>query len=242
MQAGLLRVLQEGSVRPVGGAKEEKVDVRIVAATNRDLSQMVAEGSFREDLYYRLHVIEVKIPALRERLDDLPALIDHFLSLFSARYRRERKSVDRDALRRLTTYDWPGNVRQLENVLLNAWLMGEGNELVIEDFELPEAVLGRGGASAGALGGGAAAGAGAGVASGPASARHDRTAGGPPSRGGSVSETLPKARTKAEFKDTERERILGALAACNWNRVQAARMIGVPRRTFYRRLKEFGIL
>jgi serine/threonine-protein kinase PknK len=213
MQASLLRVLQESAVRPVGGAKEEKVDVRVIAATNRDLAQMVADGTFREDLYYRLHVVEMHVPPLRQRSEDIPPLMDHFLTLFAARYRRERKSVEREALRRLCAHDWPGNVRQLEHVLLNAWLMGEGSELVLEDFELPEITL---------------------RAATPAAVRASVR---PSNRPAS-----PAVRSKEEFKDSERERILGALAACNWNRVQAARMIGVPRRTFYRRLKEFGIL
>ncbi|MEO6420047.1 MAG: helix-turn-helix domain-containing protein, partial [Polyangiaceae bacterium] len=161
-----------------------------------------------------LHVVEMHVPPLRERSEDIPPLMDHFLTLFAARYRRERKSVEREALRSLCTHDWPGNVRQLEHVLLNAWLMGEGSELVLEDFELPE--ISPRAAAVGTVREG--------------SVRH-------PSRPAS-----PAVRSKEEFKDTERERILGALAACNWNRVQAARMIGVPRRTFYRRLKEFGIL
>jgi len=123
MQAGLLRVLEEKRARPVGGVAEEPVDVRVIAATHRDLAQMVSEGSFREDLMYRLHVVELHVPALRERVEDIPPLIDHFLSLFSARYRRERKPVSRDALRKLCAFRWPGNVRQLEHVLLSAWLM-----------------------------------------------------------------------------------------------------------------------
>jgi DNA-binding NtrC family response regulator len=209
MQAGLLRVLQEKMVRPVGSSKEEPVDTRVIAATNRDLEQMVQEGTFREDLYYRLNVIQLKIPALRERPEDIPPLIDHFLTLFSARYRRERKSVEREALRRLCAYDWPGNVRQLEHALLNAWLMGEGTEIAAYDLELPDPKMQASG----------------GVA---ASQRQDGRAGG--------------AQSMTDFKDTERERILSALSACNWNRVQASKMIGVPRRTFYRRLKQYGIL
>ena len=211
MQAALLRVLQEKCVRPVGAAKEEPVDVRVVAATNRDLQKMVEEGTFREDLFYRLHVIELPVPPLRARLDDLPPLIDHFMGLFAARYRRERKSVAREAVRTLTAFEWPGNVRQLEHVLLNAWLMSEGHELTTDDFELPGTVR----ASSIA----------------PPSPRPIETA----AKGSS-------ARSRAEFKDAERERILAALASSNWNRVRAAKMIGLPRRTFYRRLKEFGIV
>lgn len=209
MQAGLLRVLQEKCVRPVGGAAEVPVDARVIAATNRDLEQMVQEGTFREDLFYRLHVVEMRVPPLRERVEDIPPLIDHFLSLYATRYRRERKTVARDALRLLCAYPWPGNVRQLEHVLLNAWLMSEGDDIAADDLELPS--------------------------TGPRAAPiSDLRA-----RGGAAP---AHAGSKAEFKASERERILSALSACNWNRVQAAKMIGVPRRTFYRRLKEFGIL
>ncbi len=201
MQAGLLRVLQEKTVRPVGGANEERVDVRIIAATNRDLEQMVREGTFREDLYYRLHVVELRVPPLRERSEDVLPLIDHFLGVFATKHRREKKSVSREALRRLTAYEWPGNVRQLEHVLLNAWLMSEGSEIGTDDIQLPDQ-------------------------SRPASSR-----------------SAPRpARSEAEYKDSEKDRILRALAACNWNRVKAAELTGIPRRTFYRRLKEFGIL
>jgi transcriptional regulator with GAF, ATPase, and Fis domain len=203
MQPSLLRTLQEKTVRPVGSAKEEPVDVRLIAATNRDLRQMVEEGTFREDLFYRLHVVEVRVPPLRERAEDIPALIDHFLSLFAARYHRERKSVDKAALRRLAAYHWPGNVRQLENVLLNAWLMSEGSELLTDDFTLPDTVPA------------------------PATKSDHRSR---------------VHKSEVDFKNDERERILKALTACNWNRVKAAKMSGIPRRTFYRRLKEFGIL
>jgi transcriptional regulator with GAF, ATPase, and Fis domain len=212
MQAGLLRTLQEKTVRPVGAALEEPVDTRVIAATNRDLSQMVADGTFREDLFYRMNVIQLQIPPLRERAEDIPPLIDHFLTIFTARYRRERKSVERDALRVLCAFDWPGNVRQLEHVLLNAWLMSESNEIGLDDLQLPHAI---------------------------ARPSSERSGVRPRHAGPS---TPPRARNEAEFKDGERERILGALGACNWNRVQAAKMMGVPRRTFYRRLKEYGIL
>ncbi|MFT3768076.1 MAG: sigma 54-interacting transcriptional regulator [Minicystis sp.] len=202
MQAGLLRVLQEKVVRPVGGQREEPVDTRVIAATHRDLASMVEAGKFREDLYYRLHVIQVRVPPLRERLEDLPLLIDHFLGIFAARYNRERRSVSRAALKRLMAFNWPGNVRQLENVLLNAWVLSDEPELAIEDFELP-------------------------------SARPPRPLAEEPARRVETSLDAHKAG--------ERERILEALARCNWNRVKAAQLVGLPRRTFYRRLKEYGI-
>jgi transcriptional regulator with GAF, ATPase, and Fis domain len=206
MQASLLRVLQEAMVRPLGAAKEEAVDVRVIAATNRDLERMVAEQTFREDLYYRLHVIEVRLPPLRARSDDLPALIDHFLTIFAARHRRERKTVGREALRRMVAYEWPGNVRQLENVLLNAWLMAEGGEIGVDDLALPQV-----------------------------GAYESQK------RPKAVPTTTPPA-TESQFKSSEKDRILQALGRCNWNRAQAAKQMGLPRRTFYRRLKEYGIL
>src|SRR5690606_27827251 len=141
MQAGLLRVLQEKVVRPVGGLREEPVDTRVIAATHRDLSAMVRAGTFREDLFYRLNVIQLRVPSLRERTEDIPILIDHFLGIFAARYGRDRRSVSRTALRSLMAHPWPGNVRQLENCLLNAWVLSDGPELEPEDFELPEVHL-----------------------------------------------------------------------------------------------------
>src|SRR6185369_12993025 len=138
MQAGLLRVLQDKRVRPVGGTSEEPVDVRILFATNRELERMVKEGKFREDLYYRIQVVEIHLPALRDRAEDIPQLVDYFSGIFAARYKREKKTVSRDALRRLQGYGWPGNVRQLEHVLLNAWVMSEEQELLPDDLEIPD--------------------------------------------------------------------------------------------------------
>ncbi|MGO9834931.1 MAG: sigma 54-interacting transcriptional regulator [Polyangiaceae bacterium] len=215
MQAGLLRVLEEKLVRPVGSTREEPVDVRVIASTHRDLEHMVSEGAFREDLYYRLHVVELHVPALRERIEDIPPLLDHFLTLFAARYRRERKNVSREALRKLCGLPWPGNVRQLEHVLLSAWLMSEGHEIGADDIDLPS-VPSR-------------------------SSSHSRTGNGPERTGVRASARPPRVESSVEHKAAEKERILGALAACNWNRLRAAKMIGLPRRTFYRRLKEFGI-
>jgi len=234
MQAGLLRVLQEKTVRPVGGVKEEPCSARVVAATNRDLSAMVAEGTFREDLYYRLHVIELKIPPLRERVDDVPALIDHFLTLFSARHKRDRKTIERTAVRRLQAFDWPGNVRQLEHVLLNAWLLSEENEITIDDLDLPTASV-RAGSTVEHRDHRTSA-----VAS--SSSTTTATSPGSGSEARASASNAARARTQEEYRDAEKEKILAALTRCNWNRVQAAKMIGVPRRTFYRRLKEYGIV
>jgi transcriptional regulator with GAF, ATPase, and Fis domain len=222
MQAGLLRVLQEHVVRPVGGAREEPVSVRVIAATNRDLDKMVADGSFREDLYYRLHVVDVRLPPLRDRADDVPMLIDHFLNIFAARYRRDRKTISREALRYLCSCPWPGNVRQMENTLLNAWVMSDRPELQLEDFEM----TGLHGISD--------------VRVLTPSATSPTTAKGAAAEQ-DCSSRARLDRTLSAHQAGEKDRILAALASCNWNRVRAAELAGIPRRTFYRRLKKFGI-
>ena len=115
MQVKLLRVLQEGTFIPVGGTEQRKVDVRIVAATNKNLTQMVKDGSFREDLFYRLNVINIKVPALRERKEDIPLLVARFLEDYSTANASPRKRVSRECLERMEGHDWPGNVRELQN-------------------------------------------------------------------------------------------------------------------------------
>lgn len=123
LQAKLLRVLQEGTVRPVGGQSEIKVDVRVIAATNRNLDAMVAEGKFRSDLLFRLNVLPITIPPLRERREDIPFLIEHFLGRLRGRLSRNDLSLTPAALQTLTLYDWPGNVRQLENILERSFVL-----------------------------------------------------------------------------------------------------------------------
>jgi transcriptional regulator with PAS, ATPase and Fis domain len=123
MQAKLLRVLQDGEVRPLGGEKSRRVDVRVIAATHRDLGEMVRRGAFREDLYYRLAVMVVPIPALRDRREDLPDLIGHFID----KHARRDVKVERKAMARLVSHGWPGNVRQLENEVMRACVLAEGS-------------------------------------------------------------------------------------------------------------------
>ncbi len=139
LQVKLLRVLQEEEVRPVGESKPRSVDVRVIAATARDLEQEVAEGRFREDLFYRLNVLQVKVPALRERREDIPLLVDHFLGCARERVGRPVRSIADDALEKLSAYDWPGNVRELENVMERALILCDGDR--ISTAELPDAVV-----------------------------------------------------------------------------------------------------
>ena len=137
MQLDLLRVLQERHIRPVGGTEEKPIDVRLVTASKRPLTELIDEGKLREDLYYRLAVVEVALPPLRERRSDIPLLCDHFLRLIAKERGEPRKRLSRDALQRLCTHDFPGNVRELEHLLINATVFAssdciEAEELAIE--------------------------------------------------------------------------------------------------------------
>ena len=140
MQVKLLRVLQERLVRPIGGASEIAVDVRVIAATNRDLDQMVDEGLFREDLYYRLNVIPIRVPSLRERPEDISLLVNHFLKKYAPAAGKQIRHIRPESLSELSGYDWPGNVRQLENTIERAVALETTDELHTElPVERPKA-------------------------------------------------------------------------------------------------------
>ena len=146
LQAKLLRVLQEREFERVGDSHTIKIDVRVIAATHSDLDRMVADGSFRQDLFYRLNVIPVKLPPLRDRRDDIPLLVQHFLQKLCADLGRETVTVSQDAMRRLMAYSWPGNVRQLENIVERALAFSKGRpQIDVADLG-PEIVEPRGGA------------------------------------------------------------------------------------------------
>ncbi|HTJ82446.1 MAG TPA: sigma 54-interacting transcriptional regulator, partial [Polyangiaceae bacterium] len=189
VQAKLLRVLQEKEVRPVGSEKSTPVDFRLVTATNRDLRALVATGRFREDLYYRVGVVEITLPPLRERMEDLRELAVHFAERAASSLGKPKPVLSPDALRKLASHPWPGNVRELENVLTKAVVYAESGELRATDVELPKP------------------------------SRHTR-------------------RTRAV---DERERIVHALERVDWNAALAARNLGMPRATFYRRLAKHAI-
>ena len=132
MQVKLLRVLQERTVRPVGSTSEISIDVRVIAATNRDLDKAVSENTFREDLYYRLNVIPIRVPPLRERREDIPLLANHFLKKYASAAGRSILRVHAPSLDALCGYDWPGNVRQLENTIERAVALETADELRVE--------------------------------------------------------------------------------------------------------------
>lgn len=134
LQVKLLRFLQEDEIRRVGDTKDTKVDVRVVAATARDLNAMVTAGSFREDLFYRLNVLQLQIPPLRERRDDIPLLVEHFIAKYGARLGRHDMSIAKEALRTLMDYHWPGNIRELENTIERAMVLADDNRIEVESL------------------------------------------------------------------------------------------------------------
>jgi two-component system, NtrC family, response regulator AtoC len=196
IQPKLLRVLQEGTIRRVGADREIKVDVRVITATNRDLEKDVADGRFREDLYWRLNVIHLHVPPLRERAFDVPLLIEHFLGKFA---RHVSIEVAPETLALLTAYPWHGNVRELENTIERAVALMPGAILTPED--LPERIRTSGGSSA----------------------------------------ILAKAKSKRlTMADLEREYILEILRETDGNKSRAAEILGLDRKTLYRKLDEYG--
>jgi transcriptional regulator with GAF, ATPase, and Fis domain len=197
LQAKLLRVLQEKRVRRVGGNDEIPIDVRVVSATNRDLARDVATGRFREDLYYRLKVVQIEVPPLRERREDLAQLADHFLEKAAAEAGRPKPTITRECLDRLMAHDWPGNVRELSNEITRMFALG-GDELGPDLVaHLAQAPRGQGAGLRGFVG--------------------------------------------RRMEDVEAELIRATLEVTGGKRGEAARMLGIPRRTFYNRLKALGI-
>jgi DNA-binding NtrC family response regulator len=220
LQVKLLRVLQDKEVRPVGAGKSYTVDVRVIAATNRNLDEAMRTGGLRPDLYYRLNVVRVVMPPLRERREDIPALVGHFLRRFNHRFGRDVRRVTPEALAALAGYAFPGNVRELENLVERAYALGAREEIDVAD--LP--ALGGAAPGAGAVPGAAAA-AGAGGPAPPAP--------GPPTDG--------RAAPLPTLAEAERDLIMRALQVHGRDRVQAARALGLSARTLYRRLKEYGL-
>ncbi len=215
MQVKLLRVLQESEFERVGGIKTIKVDVRLVAATNRDLLAEVGMGTFREDLFYRLNVVPIHIPPLRERREDIPLLAEHFIGKFNDRLKKQITAVVPEAIDRLVAYQWPGNIRELENLMERTMLFCEGPEIQVSD--LPPEVVGAAHVSSASL----------------APAAGDEAGKGAP-------ESLKEA-VRAETERVERELIQRALDATGGNVTQAARKLKISRKSLQTKMKELGL-
>ncbi len=226
LQVKLLRVLQEGEFERVGDTQTIRVDVRIVAATNDDLEQLIREGRFREDLYYRLNVVQIDLPPLRERREDIPLLARYFLRQFCVDYDRPPLRIGRAALEVLLAYDWPGNVRELQNAIARAVVLAQGKEITPDD--LPPRVRGEQPARIGRR-----------------PAHEQELTQLARDLAGMVIETAgPLARDLYEraVELVERELIRQVMRECGGTQTKAAERLGINRNTLYRKLRELGLL
>jgi len=241
-QTKMLRVLQTGCFERVGGNQTLQVDVRILAATNRPLEQMVAQRQFREDLFYRLNVVRIHLPPLRERREDIPLLVEYFLRRLAREQNQSPKSVTSGALDLLMAYHWPGNVRELENVLRRAMVMAKGE--VILPADLPAEIAGTAAGERGASS--VSASAVLATVSGRA-----QEAPGEDRQGGEREEIAQLAQRlfawarrhpdQKVLPAVERELVVQALKETRDNQVQAARLLGITRATLRKRIEKFGI-
>jgi len=200
VQVKILRALDPGVFERVGGNQSIRADVRLIAATNRDLASLVREGKFREDLYYRLNVVQIRLPSLRERKEDIPVLANAFLKEICERDGKAFRPLSPDAIDCLLQYDWPGNVRELKGAIDSATTLSTGQQIAARD--LPLAVRGR------------------------------------------AEMLLPReaaAQDQVNLHDNERRLIMRALDECGGNRTEAAKKLGISRRTLHRRLRELQL-
>ncbi|MEM1329284.1 MAG: sigma-54 dependent transcriptional regulator [Planctomycetota bacterium] len=217
MQLKLLRVLQERRFEPVGSTETVEVDVRVVLASNQPLEDLVAAGAFRQDLYYRINVVKIELPPLRERVSDIPALAEHFLAEHGRELGKQLIGFAPDAVAALRRYSYPGNVRELSNIVERAAVLA--SRPTIEPADLPEYVLENGGHAL--LDGGSG---------------HARPSADAPDEGNWTPTPLVDA-----LREPERRIILKALRANDWNRQQTADDLGINRTTLYKKMKQLGI-
>ncbi|RME90309.1 MAG: sigma-54-dependent Fis family transcriptional regulator [Verrucomicrobia bacterium] len=245
-QTKILRVLQSGTFQRVGGGETLQVDVRVLAATNQDLERAVAERRFREDLYYRLNVVRITLPPLRERPEDIPLLAGFFLRQQARDPRHGAKSLSAEALEALQQYAWPGNVRELENAIRHAVVMARGDTILPED--LPREVLKGGKTPGGRDEAAKAAPAAADTGAKPAVAEAEPGRPGVAKPDETVAELGQRlfawARAHPDLPvlpAVERELVRQALLATRGNQVQAARLLGITRATLRKRIERFGL-
>ncbi len=213
MQVKLLRAIQEKRIRPVGATSEQAIDARIVCATHADLEQAVRDGRFREDLFYRIHVIALRVPPLRERGDDIAAIADHVVARLADEYQAGTVTLTHDAYQTLGAYSFPGNVRELENILERALTLVEGNRISADDLHLAPPSSG--------------------VAPGAAAGETQETGTAPPAH--------PAASIDDQIEDSQRRLLTESLERNRWNRTAAAQELGLTYRQLRYRLKKLGI-
>jgi DNA-binding NtrC family response regulator len=221
MQVKLLRVLQERTFEPVGSSESKTVDVRVVLATNVDLAQLVAEGKFRQDLYYRINVLNIRIPPMRERLGDITLMATHFLRRLSKETGREVVGFTDAAMAALHRYTWPGNVRELENAIERAVVLCRRPQIDVED--LPETVQGVAIAT-------------------PSAAAHPQDTGSAGELGYENLVLQPPMSLERAMEIPERRIIEAALIRNNWNRQATASELDINRTTLYKKMRKYGML
>jgi two-component system response regulator PilR (NtrC family) len=216
MQVKLLRAIQEKAVRPVGDTKEAAVDIRVLSATHKDLAGLVQTGDFRQDLFYRINVIELAVPPLRDRPDDIKLLASHILSRMAREYECEPASLTPEAILRLKGYDFPGNVRELENILERAFTLCDAERIDEDDLHLGNA---------------------------PILPDNQPTADARPTENGAAPTAVPDGEMDLEgyLETIERSAIEKALEATRWNKTAAAKRLGISFRALRYRLKKLGM-
>jgi len=215
LQVKLLRVLQEREFERVGDTQTIRVDTRVIAASNRDLMEEIGEGRFREDLYYRLNVVTIYLPPLRERREDIPSLVSHFLGVYSKCNNRHVPHIERRALEALQAYDWPGNVRELQNYIERAVVLAPGDELTMD--LLPDTVLRE------------------------KPQRIDALTAELVEQGVTMAGPEPQNLHASVVNRVERELIGQVMAACDGVQVKAAAYLGINRNTLHKKLQEYGL-
>ncbi len=228
MQVKLLRVIQEKTVRPIGEQREQPIDVRVLSATHKHLAELVASGRFREDLFYRINVIEMRVPALREHAEDIPELAEAMLRRLGRRLGGATPALSTAALTTLAGYAFPGNVRELENILERALTLSTGSDINPEDLQLRAPVAARSGQhSAGSQAS--------------QQVSPDAPALEPPTMGGEASDATTGAALGAQLEHIERDAILKALEQTRYNKTAAAKLLGMTFRALRYKVKKLGI-
>ena len=214
MQVKLLRAIQEKTVRPVGASEEQHTDIRLLSATHKDLANEVEIGNFRQDLYYRINVIDVRVPSLRERLEDVPALTKNILTRIGTEHGTAEARLENSAVNALNNYTFPGNVRELENILERALALSEGDSITAHDLQFSSATIRD-----------------------PASSQDENT-----ERSNKAHETHDAyGDLEGYLEDIEREMISRALEQCRWNKTETAKMLGISFRSLRYRQKKLGL-
>ena len=214
MQVKLLRAIQEKTVRPVGASEEQHTDIRLLSATHKDLANEVEIGNFRQDLYYRINVIDVRVPSLRERLEDVPALTKNILTRIGTEHGTTEARLEDSAVNALNNYTFPGNVRELENILERALALSDGDSITADDLQFSSAATQE-----------------------PASSQDENSA-----RSDKAHESHDAyGDLEGYLEDIEREMISRALEQCRWNKTETAKMLGISFRSLRYRQKKLGL-